>query len=73
MMTRLGMSSLGTRENYGTLVGNDVSLSEVTDRVAEAYSRVKSLDAEGLAGLKQQFPSLNRRLSSICTYQGNSR
>lgn len=60
LMTRLGMSSLGTRENYGTLVGNDVSLSEVTDRVAEAYNRVKSLDADVLAGLKEQFPSLKQ-------------
>jgi hypothetical protein len=60
LMTRLGMSSLGTADNYGTLVGNDVSLKEVTDRVAEAYNRVKSLDDQVLAGLKEQFPSLKQ-------------
>ena len=60
LMTRLGMSSLGTTENYGTLVGNDVSLVEVRDRVSEAYNRVKSLDDQVLAGLKEQFPSLKQ-------------
>jgi len=60
LMSRLGMSNLGTIENFGTLVGNDVSLDEVTDRVAEAYSRVKSLDSQVLAGLKEQFPSLKQ-------------
>jgi hypothetical protein len=56
----MGMSSLGTIENYGTLVGNDVSLDEVTDRIANAYSRVSSLDDQVLAGLKEQFPSLKQ-------------
>ena len=60
LMTRLGMSNLGTTENYGTLVGNDVSLVEVRDRVAEAYNRVKSLDDQVLSGLKEQFPSLRQ-------------
>ena len=60
LMTRLGMSSLGTTENYGTLVGNDVSLDEVRDRVTEAYNRVKGLDDQVLAGLKEQFPSLKQ-------------
>lgn len=61
LMTRLGMSSLGTIDNYGTLVGNDVSLSEVTERVSEAYNRVKGLDEQVLAGLKEQFPSLRQQ------------
>jgi len=60
LMTRMGMSNLGTVENYGTLVGNDVSLDEVRDRVTEAYNRVKGLDDQVLAGLKEQFPSLKQ-------------
>jgi len=60
LMSRMGMSSLGTVENYGTLVGNDVSLDEVTDRIASAYSRVSALDDQVLAGLKEQFPSLKQ-------------
>jgi hypothetical protein len=60
LMSRMGMSSLGTIENYGTLVGNDVSLDEVNDRIANAYSRVSSLDDQVLAGLKEQFPSLKQ-------------
>jgi len=60
LMSRMGMSSLGTIENYGTLVGNDVSLDEVTDRIASAYSRVSALDDQVLAGLKEQFPSLKQ-------------
>jgi hypothetical protein len=60
LMSRLGMSTLGTRENYGDLVAKDVSLDEVRDRVTDAYNRVKSLDNQVLAGLKEQFPSLKQ-------------
>jgi hypothetical protein len=60
LMTRMGMSNLGTIENYGTLVGNDVSLDEVRERVTDAYTRVKNLDEQVLAGLKEQFPSLKQ-------------
>jgi hypothetical protein len=60
LMTRMGMSTLGTTENYGTLVGNDLSLDEVRDRITDAYTRVKSLDDQVLAGLKEQFPSLKQ-------------
>jgi hypothetical protein len=60
LMTRIGMSNIGTTENYGTLVGNDVSLDEVRERVGDAYTRVKSLDDQVLAGLKEQFPSLKQ-------------
>ena len=60
LMTRMGMSSLGTVANYGTLVGNDVSLSEVTSRVADAYTRIASLDDQVLAELKEQFPTLRQ-------------
>jgi hypothetical protein len=60
LMTRLGMSDVGTRANYGTLVGNDVSMKEVTDRVTTAYNKVSNLDSDVLAGLKAQFPSLKQ-------------
>jgi hypothetical protein len=60
LMTRLGMSDVGTRANYGTLVGNDVSMKEVTDRVAVAYGKISALDSDVLAGLKAQFPSLKQ-------------
>ena len=61
LMTRLGMSNLGTADNYGTLVGNDVSLKEVTDRVADAYNRVRNLDTQVLTSLKEQFPTLKQQ------------
>jgi len=60
LMTRMGMSNLGTIDNYGTLVGNDISLSEVRERITDAYTRVKNLDEQVLAGLKEQFPSLKQ-------------
>jgi hypothetical protein len=60
LMTRLGMQNVGTVENYGTLVANDVSMKEVTDRVATAYNKVSNLDSDVLAGLKEQFPSLKQ-------------
>jgi hypothetical protein len=61
LMTRMGMSNLGTIENYGTLVGNDISLDEVRDRITSAYDRVRGLDDNVLAGLKEQFPSLRQQ------------
>jgi hypothetical protein len=60
LMTRMGMSNLATIENYGNLVGNDISLDEVRDRITDAYTRVKGLDEQVLAGLKEQFPSLKQ-------------
>jgi hypothetical protein len=56
----MGMSNLGTIENYGTLVGNDVSLDEVRDRVTSAYQKIQALDSDVLAGLKAQFPTLRQ-------------
>jgi hypothetical protein len=61
LMTRMGMSNLGTIENYGTLVGNDLSLDEVRDRITSAYDRVRGLDDNVLAGLREQFPSLRQQ------------
>jgi hypothetical protein len=58
LVTAMGMNDLASRQNYATLVGNDVSLDEVRARIDEAYNRVKSLDASVREQLKASFPNL---------------
>jgi hypothetical protein len=60
LATKLGMSNLATIENYGKIVGNDVSLDEVRDRIADATSRVNSLDEATMKQLKVEFPNMTQ-------------
>lgn len=59
LASRMGMKNIGTRQNYAKLVGEaEVSLREVTDRIADATARVRNLDATVKEQLKTEFPSL---------------
>ena len=60
LVTKLGMSNLATAENYGTIVGNDVSIDEVRDRIANATARVNALDEATLKQLKVEFPNMTQ-------------
>lgn len=60
LVTKFGMANLNTADNYGKIVGNDVSIDEVTDRIADAMSRVNSLDSATMNQLKVEFPSMTQ-------------
>lgn len=59
LVTSMGAPNLGSRENYAKLVGDaQVSLDEVTERIADAKQRIDSLDANVKSQLKTEFPGL---------------
>ena len=60
LVTKFGMSNLATIENFGKIVGNDVSLDEVTDRIATATARVNALDSATMDQLRTEFPNLQQ-------------
>jgi len=60
LVTKFGMPNLATAENFGKIVGNDVSLDEVTDRIATATARVNELDSATMEQLRVEFPNLQQ-------------
>ena len=60
LVTKFGMPNLATAENFGKIVGNDVSLDEVTDRIATATARVNELDSVTMEQLRVEFPNLQQ-------------
>lgn len=60
LVTKFGMPNLATAENFGKIVGNDVSLDEVTDRIATATARVNALDSATMEQLRTEFPNLQQ-------------
>ena len=60
LVTKFGMSTLGTRDNYATIVANDVSIDEVKDRIAIASQRVSALDSATMEQLRVEFPNLQQ-------------
>lgn len=57
-MKAYGVQSLGTRDQYATLIGNDVSATELNKRLNLAVDRVKNSDPEILKQLKTYYPSI---------------
>lgn len=55
-----GVASLGTREKLNAFITNDVSASEVADRVGLAITRVKNADAATKEALALYYPMLNQ-------------
>jgi hypothetical protein len=55
-----GVSSLAKRDMYNQFITNDISASEVTDRVGLAINRVQNADADTKQALKDYYPMLNQ-------------
>ena len=60
LVTKFGMSNLGTMDNYATVVANDVSIDEVRDRIATATQRVNAIDSATMDQLRTEFPNLKQ-------------
>jgi hypothetical protein len=65
-MKAYGVQSLGTRDQFATLIGNDVSATELNNRLNLAVDRVKNSDPEILKQLKTYYPSITD--SDLVTY-----
>jgi hypothetical protein len=65
-MKAYGVQSLGTRDQFATLIGNDVSATELNKRLNLAVDRVKNSDPEILKQLKTYYPSITD--SDLVTY-----
>lgn len=51
--------SMGTQEGFQKFIANDVSASELEDRIATAQQRVLNSNPEVLQALKQFYPDIN--------------
>jgi hypothetical protein len=60
LVTKFGMSNLGTTSNYAQIVANDVSIDEVRDRISNATQRVNALDSATMDQLRTEFPNLKQ-------------
>jgi LysM repeat protein len=65
-MKAYGVQSLGSRDQYATLISNDVSATELNKRLNLAVDRVKNSDPEILKQLKTYYPSITD--SDLVTY-----
>ena len=55
-----GVGNLAKKETMSTFIANDISASEVADRVGLAIDRVKNADPFTKAALAEYYPSLNQ-------------
>jgi len=55
-----GLSGQATRSNFNTFITNDISASEVSDRVSLAINRVQNADPETKKMLTEYYPMLNQ-------------
>jgi hypothetical protein len=60
VMQSYGVSNLATRDKLNAFIANDVSATEVADRVGLAIDRVKNADADTKAALALYYPMLNQ-------------
>ena len=55
-----GVASLATKDKMNSFITNDISATEVADRVGLAVNRVKNADADTKAALALYYPMLNQ-------------
>jgi LysM repeat protein len=55
-----GVASLATRDKMNSFITNDISATEVADRVGLAVNRVKNADADTKSALALYYPMLNQ-------------
>lgn len=60
IMQSYGVSGLATRPTMNSLIENDVSATEVADRIGLAVNRIKNADAATKQALAQYYPMLNQ-------------
>jgi murein DD-endopeptidase MepM/ murein hydrolase activator NlpD len=61
-----GVSDLASRDQYATLIGNDVSATETNKRLSLAVSNVKNSDPNILKQLKYYYPNITDK--DLVTY-----
>lgn len=57
-LTRYGLGDLANRSTYSQLIGNDVSLAEVQDRIEKVYDKINNADELLKTQLRTYFPTL---------------
>jgi hypothetical protein len=60
VMRSYGVSNLATKDALSGFISNDISATEVADRVGLAIDRVKNADPFTKAALAEYYPSLNQ-------------
>lgn len=55
-----GVSSMATKEKLSQFISNDISATEVSDRVGIAINRVQNADANTKKALAEYYPMLNQ-------------
>ena len=55
-----GVSNMATKEKLSQFISNDISATEVADRVGLAISRVQNADADTKKALAEYYPMLNQ-------------
>jgi hypothetical protein len=60
VMQSYGVANLATRDKLNQFITNDISATEVADRVSLAVNRVQNADAATKEALKQYYPMLNQ-------------
>jgi len=58
LVKSFGMNDLASKQTYGKITGNAVSVNETRKRIQDAVSRVDSLDQNVKDQLKSEFPTL---------------
>lgn len=58
LVKSFGMNDLASKQTYGKITGNAISVKETRDRIQEAASRVNALDQNVKDQLKTEFPNL---------------
>ena len=57
VLNRFGLADLANQETYAELIGGDVSLLEVTERITDVYDRVQNADDVLKTQLSTYFPT----------------
>jgi LysM repeat protein len=60
VMKSYGVANLATRDKLNSFITNDISATEVADRVGLAVNRVQNADADTKAALALYYPSINQ-------------
>jgi hypothetical protein len=57
VLNRFGLADLANQETYADLIGGDVSITEVTERITDVYDRVQNADDVLKTQLSTYFPT----------------
>jgi hypothetical protein len=57
VLNRFGLADLANQETYADLIGGDVSITEVTERITDVYDRIQNADDVLKTQLSTYFPT----------------